>query len=294
MPFPKSNQKLSVLKSKNHIQHVTNQKGGYMNHLKTSDIDERIAFLQELLQRKKKEIQKAPKGLLNVARKENRIQYYFKSSSKDKVRKYLKKSQNSLIKALCQKDYDERIVDAAEKELSHLIKLQNDYKRGNCEAIYQKLIPERRKWVEPIELSDEEFVAQWLEQDYPRKTFRDGTPEYYTDNGERVRSKSEILIANALKKNGIPYRYEAPLYLNGLGTIHPDFTVLNVRERKEYYWEHLGKMDEPEYIENALQRIDSYEKNNIFPGSQLILSHETLHNPINSRTIEKMIVQYLK
>lgn len=265
-----------------------------MKYLKTSEIEERIAFLQGVLQKKRKEVQKAPKGILNVARKGNRIQYYFKNSSKDKKRKYLKKSQSSLIKALCQKDYDEKVLDAAEKELKHLSKIQKDYEKGICEDVYQQLIPERRKWVEPIELSDEEFVAQWLNQTYPRKAFRDGTPEYYTDNGERVRSKSEILIANALHKNNIPYRYESPLYLNGMGTIHPDFTVLNVRERKEYYWEHMGKMDELEYIENALQRIDFYEKNNIFPGSQLILSHETLNNPINSRAIEKMIIHYLK
>lgn len=264
-----------------------------MNNLKTSEIDERIVFLQGLVQKKRKEIRKAPKGLLNVARNGNRIQYYFKNSSKDKTRKYLKKTQNSLIKALCQKDYDERVVDAAEKELNHLIRLQNDYKKGTCEAVYQKLISERRKWVEPIELSDEEFAAQWLEQDYPRKSFREGMAEYYTDNGERVRSKSEILIANALKKHNIPYRYEAPLHLNGYGTIHPDFTVLNVKERKEYYWEHMGKMDEPEYIEQALQRIDAYEKNDIFPGNRLILSHETLKYPINSRNIEKLIFQYL-
>lgn len=86
---------------------------------------------------------------------------------------------------------------------------------------------------------------------------------------------------------------KAPLHLNGYGTIHPDFTVLNVKERKEYYWEHMGKMDEPEYIEKALQRINAYEKNDIFPGNRLILSHETLKYPINSRNIEKLIFQYL-
>lgn len=264
-----------------------------MNYLKKNDIDERIVFLQGIVQQKQKEIKKAPKGILNVVRAGNRTQYYFKNSSKDKARKYLNKHKTSLIKALCQKDYDERVVKAAEKELNYLMKLQKYYKEGKCETIYQKLMPERREWVVPIELTDDEFVEDWLSQDYPQKTFRDGAPEYYTDNGERVRSKSEILIGNALKKHNIPYRYEAPLYLNGIGTIHPDFTVLNVKERRVYYWEHMGKMDDSEYIENALERINAYQKNNIFPGRQLILSHETMQNPINVRNIEKMILQYL-
>ena len=76
-----------------------------------------------------------------------------------------------LIKALCQKDYDERVVEAAPKELNHLIRLQNHYKQGNCETIYQKMSPERREWIEPIELSDEDFITQWLQQEYKRKEF---------------------------------------------------------------------------------------------------------------------------
>ena len=53
-------------------------------------------------------------------------------------------------------------------------------------------------------------------------------------------------------------------------------------------------MDDPEYIENALQRIDMYEKNNIFTGDQLILSHETIQRPISSQKIEQLIQKYLK
>ena len=37
--------------------------------------------------------------------------------------------------------------------------------------------------------------------------------------------------------------------------IHPDFTVLNVRTREILYWEHLGMMDNKEYIESALAKI---------------------------------------
>lgn len=108
-----------------------------------------------------------------------------------------------------------------------------------------------------------------------------------------MRSKTEILIANALNKHGIPYHYEKPLYLDGYGTIHPDFTVLNVRLRKEFYWEHMGLMDDVDYAEKALQRITAYEKNGYFPGTELILTHETQKYPMDSRLIDKMIRRYL-
>lgn len=52
-----------------------------------------------------------------------------------------------------------------------------------------------------------------------------------------MRSKSEVIIADLLNKEGIPYRYEFPLYLKEFNTVYPDFTILNVRKRKEIYWE---------------------------------------------------------
>lgn len=263
-----------------------------MNDLKEK-IGERIQDLREIIQQKEKELLKAPKGVINTACSGNKVQFYYKKSTSDK-KKYMKKCDQKLVQALCQKDYDERVIATAKNELKQLEKLQRDYLKESCESIYDKLNVHRKKYVSPIELPDEEFVANWEQVTYVPKTFREDTPEYYTNKGERVRSKSEILIANALEKHGIPYRYECPLYLNGFGTIHPDFTVLNVRLRKEFYWEHMGMMGEPEYLEEALQRINMYEKNNIFPGDKLILSHETSKHPLNPRSIEKLILQYLK
>ena len=79
-----------------------------------------------------------------------------------------------------------------------------------------------------------------------------------------------------------------------LGTVYPDFTVLNVKRRKELYWEHLGMMDDPEYVEKAMQKIAMYEENGIFPGESLILTYETRMNPISPKIVNLMISQYLK
>ena len=47
-----------------------------------------------------------------------------------------------------------------------------------------------------LSILSEEFVKQWEAVSYVPKGFEPNYPEYYTDKGERVRSKSEILIAN--------------------------------------------------------------------------------------------------
>ena len=121
----------------------------------------------------------------------------------------------------------------------------------------------------------------------------DDETEFYTDNGERVRSKSEVLIANAMKKHGIPYKYECPIVLKGIGKIHPDFTALNIRRRKIYYWEHLGKMDDPDYARKNTFRLNMYEKNGLFHGDSLITTRETSTLPLDTKLLDRMIDHYL-
>lgn len=263
------------------------------NRVLQETIKDRMQVLENIVTDKTKEIKKAPKGLVNIAKTDKRVRYYYKKSSSSKKRKYLKQEEHTLIAQLCQKDYDERVVKAAKKELQILKQMYEAYPAVKAEDVYEKLHRDRKVHVMPIVLSDEEFVADWEAVEYQGNTYMFGNSDYYTERGERVRSKTEILIANALNRNNIPYRYEYPLYLSGYNTVYPDFTVLNVKKRKEYYWEHLGMMDEPSYVEKALNKLRMYERNNIYPGDNLILTHETAANPIDSRSIEQMIQHYL-
>lgn len=257
-------------------------------------VNERMAILQQLIQEKRIALKNAPEGLINIAHTKKRLQYYFKQNSKEKKRKYIKKQNYQLVQVLCQKDYDEKVIEVAERELEFLEQLQKNYPQRTYETIYKDLSRDRKQWVQPVELPTEAYIEHWQNETYQKKPFRADAPEYYTNRGERVRSKSEILIANILAKHDIPYKYECPLRLKGYGTIHPDFTVLNVRTRKEFYLEHMGMMDDTDYLEDALQRIEMYERNGIFPGEKLILTHETSKHPINLKDVERLILQYLK
>lgn len=62
---------------------------------------------------------------------------------------------------------------------------------------------ERQKLVTPIWVPDDEFVQVWQQEEYTGKEFAEGIPEFYTEKGERVRSKSEVIIADLFNKNGI-------------------------------------------------------------------------------------------
>ncbi len=123
--------------------------------------------------------------------------------------------------------------------------------------------------------------------------FAADAPEYYADNGVRVRSKSEIIIANMLENTGVPYKYECPLDLAAKGTVSPDFTCLNVRTRKEYIWEHFGMMDDEEYANKNVQKINAYEEKGYICGVNLIMTFETSRVPVNTNVVREMIERFL-
>jgi len=122
--------------------------------------------------------------------------------------------------------------------------------------------------------------------------FRFTSSRYYendlihqTTNGDRVRSKSEVIIANELKNHGISYEYEKLLWSKKGDTFkRPDFTVFY--EGEEYYWEHLGRMDDPAYVETWEAKRKWYEQNEF--TDRLILSEEDSRG-LDSRKIVETI-----
>ena len=257
-------------------------------------LKEREEYLLRLKGEKEKALKNAPEGFLRVCRSKNRTQYYQRINPKDCNGTYIKEKDINLARKLAQKDYDQKIVRAIETELESIKRYLTHNPKTDIEQIYENLHKERRKLIIPIKEPEDDFVQRWRAVTYEGKGFAEGAPEFYTAREERVRSKSEWIIAELLEKEGIPYRYEYPIYLKGIGKIYPDFTVLNVKKRKEIYWEHFGMMDCPDYAEKAVNKIQIYEHNGIFPGENLLITYETGKTSINQKIILKMIHKYLQ
>jgi hypothetical protein len=81
-----------------------------------------------------------------------------------------------------------------------------------------------------------------------RKVLLDERLIYKTDRGELVRSKSEWIIADKLTAARISYLYEQLIVLDGAER-WPDFTIHDDNSGVTWYWEHLGRMDLPNYRE---------------------------------------------
>ena len=234
-----------------------------------------------------------PAGRIQVSTVKKHPRHYLINGNQ---RTYLGKDRSELAKTLMRKDYYIKLLEALEKELNTLEKFIESFDPRAPIRVYEDLHEERRRTVDPIVLPEKMFAEKWLEENKrAMKDQRNGyarPEEFLTLNGEYVRSKSEKILADAFFHHQIIYLYECPLRL-GDRIIYPDFTLINLRTGKIYYWEHFGRMDDPEYVNDVVQKIRSYERSGIFPGEQLIISMETSKIPLSVKDIERLIEKYL-
>lgn len=130
----------------------------------------------------------------------------------------------------------------------------------------------------------------WAGVSYEQNPYKREDLIHNTFSGMKVRSKSEEIIANILFTNHIPFRYEAPLTLNG-STMYPDFTIKNPKNNSYTYWEHLGLMDKKEYKDHAMEKISTYCDHNIIPDVNLILTYETQKHPLDSSWVQQLVMR---
>ena len=268
----------------------------------TPALQEKLSQLNAALLQLKKSQKNQPPGHLRIAQKgANRNYFYHYTSPDDFTGKYIRKNQQALAKALAQKDYNLKLINQLEKEIQSLNEYLLQTKNGTAISdLYNSLCPARQQLITPAPLTDEQYASLWKSITWQTPLLPPETQKYDTVSGEKVRSKSEVIIADALARHGIPYRYEFPVKLHRNQNnrepvfFYPDFCCLNIHTRQEFFWEHFGLMDDEEYATNAAGKLRLYAENNIFPGRNLIITMETKDEPLNTKLIEKIILAFLK
>lgn len=257
-------------------------------------VQKRIQELENLLQNYKIATPEK-KGSLKVTKNKNRYQYYIKTSETPKGR-YLNKKSMPIIKELCQFHYEKKIFKALAIQLKLLRKFTTAYKLQSAENIYKNLNEGIKKYATPLIYNEEKFSELWnnSNNNYASLAFSTESPELISTAGIRVRSKSEMMIADCLSKNKIPFKYEFPIKTANRITLHPDFICLNTKTHQQFIWEHFGLMDNPEYAVNMVQKDNLYRKNGFYQGKNLIYTFETKQQPVTSREIEAIIQRYLQ
>ena len=253
----------------------------------SDDLRARLDVVMRVITKCRCELASYPDGRLRIKRQKNSVYYYHVTDNRA-ANGVLLNGGDPLVRILAQKEYLETLLRLAEAEYKVLKKAADRYPELSFEGLYETYNPQRQSLISPFILPDDEYVRQWLNKPYRHKAISDNIPVYLTMKNERVRSKSEQIIADHLNTKGIPYKYECPLYF-GTVVVHPDFTILRMSDRKEIYYEHLGRLDDPKYAVDNVRKLSTYALNGLTLGDKLFTTMETSVQPLDVRILDSLI-----
>lgn len=285
----------------------------------------RLKSLRRVMVVLRESIKDSPDGRLRIAVHNGRPQWYCVTKESDSKGEYIRQKDEALARQLAQKGYSKDALAELRRQETEITRFLKRHTPARLNELFEKMHTSRRALTTPLTLSPDEYARQWLSAPYVKKAFAPDEPVLQTARGERMRSKSELLIADVLASLQIPYRYEyphrlkIPLAAGGFGAggseaggfdaggseagapigsrkkvFYPDFTCLNVRTRQEFIWEHFGLMDKPEYARNAMDKLDIYEANGFFYGDGLIFTKEFEGAPLNPVQVRRLAEKFLK
>lgn len=167
----------------------------------------------------------------------------------------------------------EKIIILYNQEPYHLLKYSSEENSDIAKRftdLFADVFPDMRPQIVQV-------GNQFYEEKLIHKTIR----------GELVRSKSEVIIANALYNHNLDYVYEPELVLEGK-VYRPDFKIEDADTGDVWYWEHCGMMDNPKYKKFWENKKAFYKKNGIEEDKNLIVTYDE-DGAFDSQKLEEII-----
>jgi hypothetical protein len=142
--------------------------------------------------------------------------------------------------------------------------------------LIRKNIESCRSFLNSYSCVDENSVMREFTQKFPELAamiYNDADPEIWEDkypqdkelypddlksqaaDGTDMRSLGEIIVGSRLRHYGIPYKYEAAIDHPDIPYV-PDFTIIRPRDGKIIYWEHLGKVNDEDYLNRNKHKFE--------------------------------------
>lgn len=237
-----------------------------------------------------------PTESLRLSTSNGSQQYYTVSQSSPGCIKYIPKRDLETARRLATRDYCIKLIKEIDFRL-RLIKSISSHQQvmdiASLNDIYDSLPPGRKKIVDPIIITNAQFINEWYDAHTSTPNQHAIQNNIYTNRGELVRSKSEKILADLFYTQNIPYVYECPFYYQDDHCLSPDFTLLNTRTRKTWIWEHFGLMSDSHYSESFCRKIGIYQKCGCYIGDGLIATFESQSTTLDTREIALMINKYL-
>lgn len=244
------------------------------------------------LEQCEKIISVSPAGHLKCSRRADRRSYYVVSSQSGRRKaRYIRTGDIELAEGLAMRDHCLRKRNILNDDLDLLKKFLNGYdpfpdatasKQGNPDHLI--LIKDRLSFRGA-------FAKDWQTAEYAKNPVRPEGLKYRTMSGVKVRSKSEVIIADQLFGRGVPFRYESLVTINGQD-LYPDFTIYNTETAEIVIWEHFGLMSDEAYRLNAFKKISAYAGGGFKLDKNLIATFEWHEAPLDTSFVALLIDHY--
>lgn len=247
-------------------------------------LEKMLADLHIEEKRANKELEMLPKGRLHQVLRNKKITYFQVTKENGKrVRKSINKRPD-IVDDLARKMYLNKEIQMIQTNIRLLSSVTEKIEDINADEIVRRL---------PINVVS--FFKEengWQKQEYKRSLYKAEELKHTTSHGLKVRSKSEVIIAETLYAYDVPFRYEQILNIEGR-EFAPDFTIMTPFN-KVYYWEHCGMTHNQQYMNHHKWKLEQYEKVGIVPWRNLIVTYDGEEGIIDTNIIRSEILNKLK
>ena len=192
---------------------------------------------------------------------------------------------------LVRKEYVDKALPLIEENIKNCRAFLDSYSCVDENSVMQKFVQKYPELTAMIYNDDTDF-GKW-EQEYTQdKSIYSGDLKSLSADGTEMRSLGELIISARLKHYGIPHRYEDEIGHPDIPYV-PDFTIKRPRDGKIIYWEHLGKVNDSDYMNRNKRKFEVYELYGIVPWDNLIVSYSQANGGINEKLIDALIQGWL-
>ena len=157
---------------------------------------ERIWFLEQVRRKAEKSVMISNGGNFICRKVRGAFQYYLNGG-------YVKKSEKDKLRMLAKDRYYKKLLPILNAKIEAGRQAVEFFSDSELEDVYSQMHEGKQVLFTPDFIPIEQRVKMFENEDYAAKTMdEEVTGEYFTANGERVRSKSEIIIADHLRRYG--------------------------------------------------------------------------------------------
>ncbi len=236
-----------------------------------------------------------PDGNLFIKHTQKDADYYYSRWQDKKARHnvYIPKNDLTTITKLADKSYLNAVIPKLESNLRAADLFLSEHSGFEEYDLEQLITPDVLSLCSDTCLDRRVRIDKWLSETWTETPYSDIPPMHQTHKGPMVRSKSEVIISNALFARGIPYLNEKPLYYaKNKPPIFPDLTIMHPQTCEIWYWEHFGMIGDPNYAVSVCKKLTVYMSMGLTPGHGLICTFECEGAPLSSVMVDKLIRFY--